>query len=643
MRNLCLIVFSLILACLPVIAAPPTATPAEWSAPEWSPDYAHLRTLHIDGDGGNDANPGTIDRPLATSDEAFRRIDWRSGSRILFKRGAAVRGRGVGGCLDAACTGFSIYKGGLSADQPLVIGAYGDGPAPVVREGIAVMGLDGEISNLIVRDFDIVADRNFAPGQFDRGGTGVFYYGFGDNVTFENLKVSGFAGGFNVQSPSTVRRWTGVTIRGCVVVDSAAAVSWKPDGTVNGKTHSSGLFASGGDGLRIVWSVFQRNGWRLNDPARVRTIFNHNLYLAANLTGVEVSNTITADGSATNIQARANDVQVIGCLSIGGALGITSGHEQDMREPTDPNLRYPARAFRGAFLWNQIVGASDLGENPRGYGLVIGFADGAVYRGNAIGYDESRIGGQPGVSVENPSRSFVFENNVVAGSNGPALAIGQYREPYGSSVSRFVPITLNELCVFQNNTFVQTQRGSLLSFSSENPGGRWVGNRWGTGRARLYQSLFDRWTETQVCPPFDLRNSVPALVTCGAWPDVRDLLDYVDVLAGAPCHTGECGPIDFNGDGVFPDDADQTALYATLIEDAPALSADFNGDGIARTPAGPLPDWSVDAYARTMNLTRAEWLAKAAAQRRENFDVLFTARGYRRFVGGLLPVLEIPN
>lgn len=642
MRNLTLIVLTLVLFFIPAIAAPPSAILPEWQAPAWSQAPANLRTLHVDGDAGNDANPGTIEQPLATADQAFRRIDWRSGSRILFKRGAAVRGRGVGGCLDAACTGFSIYKGGLSADLPLVIGAYGEGPAPIVREGIAIMGLDGEISNVVVQDFDILANRDFAPGRTDNAGTGVLYYGFGNNITFENLRVVGFGNGINVQSPSAVRRWSGVTIRGCIVKDSCAGVTWKPDGTVSSKTHSSGLFASGGDGLDIIWSVFKNNGWRENDPARIRTIFNHNLYLAANLTGVKVVNTVTIGGSATNIQARANDVQVIGCLSVGGALGITSGHEQDMRQSTDPAQRYPSRAFRGAFLWNQIIGATDLTDSPRGYGLVIGFADGAVYRGNAIGYDESPIGGQPAVVVENPSVSFTFENNVVSGSNGPALAIGQYREPYGVVGAKLQPIKLSEQCVFTGNTFVQSQRGSLLSFSSASPGGSWSANRWGVGRARIYQTLFERYTEYEVRPPFSLSNFPAALVLCGAWPDGRDLLEYGDVLAGAECSTGACQTLDFNGDGVFPDDADPQALLAALVDDAPG-SPDFNGDGICRTPAGPLPDWSLDAYAQSLGLTKAQWLAQAAEQRREPFDVRFTARGYRQFVGRQLPTLQIPD
>jgi hypothetical protein len=42
----------------------------------------------------------------------------------------------------------------------------------------------------------------------------------------------------------------------------------------------------------------------------------------------------------------------------------------------------------------------------------------------------------------------------------------------------------------------------------------------------------------------------------GVFPDNQDLVDYIEVFAGAPCPTGTCNDIDFNNDGVFPDNAD---------------------------------------------------------------------------------------
>jgi hypothetical protein len=48
----------------------------------------------------------------------------------------------------------------------------------------------------------------------------------------------------------------------------------------------------------------------------------------------------------------------------------------------------------------------------------------------------------------------------------------------------------------------------------------------------------------------------------GIFPDNQDVIDFLEVFGGGPCPTGTCGDIDFNNDGVFPDNAD----IVTFIE-----------------------------------------------------------------------------
>lgn len=50
----------------------------------------------------------------------------------------------------------------------------------------------------------------------------------------------------------------------------------------------------------------------------------------------------------------------------------------------------------------------------------------------------------------------------------------------------------------------------------------------------------------------------------GLFPDDADLIDFLSVLAGGPCSTGSCGSIDFNGDGLFPDDEDLITFLRVL-------------------------------------------------------------------------------
>ncbi len=59
------------------------------------------------------------------------------------------------------------------------------------------------------------------------------------------------------------------------------------------------------------------------------------------------------------------------------------------------------------------------------------------------------------------------------------------------------------------------------------------------------------------CGPIDFNgNSV--------FPEDADVIDFFNVLAGAPCPTGNCYSIDFNGNNVFPEDADIIAFFRVL-------------------------------------------------------------------------------
>jgi hypothetical protein len=49
------------------------------------------------------------------------------------------------------------------------------------------------------------------------------------------------------------------------------------------------------------------------------------------------------------------------------------------------------------------------------------------------------------------------------------------------------------------------------------------------------------------------------------FPDDNDIIDFLSVLAGGPCSTGQaCGDIDFNNDGLFPSDDDLIAFLRVL-------------------------------------------------------------------------------
>jgi hypothetical protein len=51
----------------------------------------------------------------------------------------------------------------------------------------------------------------------------------------------------------------------------------------------------------------------------------------------------------------------------------------------------------------------------------------------------------------------------------------------------------------------------------------------------------------------------------GVFPEDRDIIDFIDVLAGAPCPTGTCNDVDFNNDGEFPEDQDLISFITVLL------------------------------------------------------------------------------
>jgi hypothetical protein len=60
-------------------------------------------------------------------------------------------------------------------------------------------------------------------------------------------------------------------------------------------------------------------------------------------------------------------------------------------------------------------------------------------------------------------------------------------------------------------------------------------------------------TNIPVCDSIDFNGD-------GIFPDNQDIIDLIEVFAGGTCPTGTCQDLDFNNDGVFPDNGDITAF-----------------------------------------------------------------------------------
>ncbi|MFO0830577.1 MAG: M12 family metallo-peptidase [Phycisphaerales bacterium] len=59
------------------------------------------------------------------------------------------------------------------------------------------------------------------------------------------------------------------------------------------------------------------------------------------------------------------------------------------------------------------------------------------------------------------------------------------------------------------------------------------------------------------CDPIDFNGD-------GLYPDTADIDDFLSVFSGGPCSTGTCADIDFNNDGLFPDTTDIDSLLSVF-------------------------------------------------------------------------------
>lgn len=623
---------------------------AEWYTPKWAvvPELpAGAMEFYVAPDG-DDAGPGTQAQPFQTLERAGLAVrarvgyDFQSADRIRLQRGGYWDApRGFGWCADAdpPCSGFGWGMSGKSEAEPFVVYDYGDTAAPPPR--VHTTGFSACCSGtsyLWLLNLHLVA-KPVDGADNRRAGVRVFGPSAG-GLVFQRLTIEGFAGGFQLESGGEGSKQIGVTIRGCLVKDTHAATSneVQADGTVVvRRTHSSAVFASGNSGLRILWSVFDTSGWLPDSPRHYATIFNHGYYGASSTTDALLAGNILYRSSAAGIQVRANRQSAVGNIDLQSATGIGGGHDEDMRSTRQGGPKWPARAWEGAIAYNVVAEMRDISANlPRGMGVGVAFSRGGQVVGNVLGYDRSDVGGETLLGVTGPNHSLLVANNWAQGSTGRVFGIGVYRKIYGDRNSPLVPAELTPACWFTGNTLLQTGRGILADFPTEEPGGNWRGNRWGgTTLANRQVSLWTgptrRWYD-----PAGNEGGTPFLELAGLAASGADSREWLEVMAGKePAAWWRPFPADFNQDQVYPDETDTELALAAVQAGGPA--GDFDGNGVYKSVGLVQPvDWSMDSY---LPGGSAEFVRRAGKQLQAGgeLDMRYTARGYREWVGRRLP------
>ena len=253
---------------------------------------AGTRTVYVSSSAGSDQNGGlSPGSPVKSLERAESMLRDGSGDEMLLNRG------------DTWNDTLGAWRlSGRSADDPMVIGAYGTGARPVLNTGAAsalTLGMSStpQINFLDVIGINFHADQRdtssptFSASAAGSSPIGIFVLSKTNGLLLEDCEVEDY--GTNITIEQDFGAIQNVAIRRCVILDA-----YTTDGS-----HSEGIYANDIQGLRLEGNTFDHDGWNATLAGAQATIFNHDAYLSSGNTGVVVDDNIFADASSHGLQA----------------------------------------------------------------------------------------------------------------------------------------------------------------------------------------------------------------------------------------------------------------------------------------------------------------------------------------------------
>jgi hypothetical protein len=291
---------------------------------------------------GNDAAPGTPERPVRTIRAALAAAQARGAGVLRLRRG------------DAWGVGFDRLPAGKPG-APFVVESYwnaADGPDPQRRPRIVVPPEANAItshpsaktpprSDIVLRGLELVRDGDPTGGD----GKGIVLRAC-TRLVIDDCIVRRFATNLGLGECADV------TLMNSTLADATA-----------GKPHSQGLFAKQTDRLLISRSAIVHCGWHGADGTRA-DIYSHNAYIQRDCGAVIVWGSVLAEGGSHGIQLRSGGIVAYSYL---------------------PGNAWPMLiAAPGGAVYRVVVeGTRDIAEGrPGGWAIEIGNREGN--RGNPV-------------------------------------------------------------------------------------------------------------------------------------------------------------------------------------------------------------------------------------------------------------------
>lgn len=187
-----------------------------------------------------------------------------------------------------------------------------------------------------------------------------------------------------------------------------------------------------------------------NPRTPAATIYNRHLYISGNYSNTTVRGNVTAMGASGAIQARMGGL-IHNNLVMDEPVGIGCGHAENP-------VGVP---FTATITDNVVLGASDIGNAPRGFGLGWSAGNNSYVAGNIIAHNRRGTGNVEGLFAGTdsandlifPHTDSVVTENIVYNWGGAALA---------SRLENFSNVSI------LGNYFVQPVNGVAVAFAKSN-------------------------------------------------------------------------------------------------------------------------------------------------------------------------------
>ena len=380
---------------------------------------ADTHVFYVSSSMGNDSNNGlTQETPLATIAAGKARLRNGYPDRLLLKAGDTFADQAFG----------FLRVSGRSATAPMVIGTYGDGPAPVVevpnvKDAVGIGSLARQGGNfLVVEGIDFYAytrdPTNPAYAGPNTSQSGTAFLNPNTWVLLEGNKFRFFSTDVIFNSSNNDVTSSQVVLYRNVVTDAWSATS-----------HSQGVYVSGVGNLVIEQNLFDHNGWNASIPGAEATIFNRNVYLQYNNGLVTFIGNISANSSSEGAQLRSGGI-ISGNLFVADSSGFSFGENPGTTIAANGQVVPVPTVTSTVAIGNVVLNSTDIrsssGLLPRGQGIEVFNASGPKVKvtNNIIADPTGSRVNQSGISLNTNVTEIIVINNIISNVVRPIVDSG---------------------------------------------------------------------------------------------------------------------------------------------------------------------------------------------------------------------------